>query len=108
MMKYSSLPHGTLMTPGPPKRTTTTTGVFSTSSQVTLEKVKFPEFGNNCLDTITADVFDSLTCRYDLIIGRDVLKKMGAHIDFHKEMIRWMDRELPMRDPSEEFSLKCP
>ena len=78
MIKLTSLPHGTSVTPSSPKRTTTTNGVFSSSAQVVLTDVRFPEFGNHRIDTITADVFDSPTCRYDVIVGRDILKTMGA------------------------------
>ena len=97
MIKDSSLPHRTMRVVGQPKRTTTTNGVFSTTSSVILENVKFPEFGNQCIDTIQADVFNSPTCRYDVILGRDVLDVMGAMIDFKANTISWMGREIPMK-----------
>ena len=82
MIKLTNLLHGASVTPSAPKRTTTTNRVFSSNAHVILTEVKFPKFGNHCIDTVIADVFDSLTCRYDLIIGRDILKKMGATNDF--------------------------
>ena len=79
--------------------------MFSSNSQVTLTDIRFPEFGNHRIDAFTADVFDSPTCRYDIIIGRDVLKTMGASIDFHNQTTRWLGRDLPMKDPSKAMLL---
>ena len=97
MMKQSSLPHGTTPTSTTPRRTTTTNGVFLTNTTITLSEVKFPEFGNHCIHNITADVFDSPTCQYDVILGRDVLKFMGVQIDFREHTITWMGRTIPMK-----------
>ena len=93
-----SLPHGTSLSPSLPKRTTTINGVYSTSAQVTLSRVKFPEFGNPCIEAIFTAVFDSPTCRYDMILGRDILQQMGATIDYKARIINWMNRDLPMKD----------
>ena len=90
MIKLTSLRHGASATPSAPKRTTTTNGVFASNAHVVLTEVKFPEFGNSCIDTVTVDVFNSPTCRYDLIIGRDILKTMGATIDFQRQIIHWL------------------
>ena len=62
MMKQSSLPHGAIPMLGRPKRTTTTNGVFSTSSFIKLQQIKFPEFGNQCIAEARADIFESPTC----------------------------------------------
>ena len=101
MVKQNSLPHGTIPNQSEPKRTTTTNGTFSTNSEVHLHQVKFPEFGNHCIDNIKADIFDSPSCRYDLIIGRDILKIMGIKIDFKGHVLTWMGRDLPMKSSSD-------
>ena len=101
MMKRSSLPHGTKPISTSPRRTTTTNGVFSTNSTITLDSVKFPEFGNHCIPRITADMFDSLTCQYDVILGCDILKLMGVLIDFQTHTINWMGRTVPMKSRKE-------
>ena len=101
MIKLTSLPHGASVTSSAPKKTTTTNGTFTSNAQVTLTNVKFPEFGNHLINKIQADVFDSPTCRYDIILGRDILEIMGATIDFDQHTIRWLGRDLPMKDPRE-------
>ena len=106
MIKLTSLPHGASVTPSIPKRTTTTKGVFSLNSHVILTEVKFPEFGNHCINIVIADVFNSPTCCYDLIGGRDVLNKMGTIIDFQNHTIRWLGRDLLMRD-FRELEVPC-
>ena len=56
-----------------------------------------PEFGNQCILTIEVAIFDSPTCRYDIILGRDILKLMGAQINFNTHTITWMGREIQMK-----------
>ena len=100
LIKDSSLPYGTTPDKSSPKRTTTTNGVFATTARVVLTDVKFPEFGNHRIDVIEADVFHSPTCRYDVILGRDILRIMGAKLDFHTQTIVWLDRQIPMKRSS--------
>ena len=75
--------------------------MFTTSSTITLQEVKFPEFGNHCIHNITADVFDSPTCQYHAILGRDILKLMGIKIDFQQHTITRMGRTIPMKSKAD-------
>ena len=97
MMKRNSLPHGAIPTSTTSQRTTTTNGGFATNSTVTLHNVKFSEFGNQCIHQITADIFDSPTCQYDIILGRNILKLMGVLIDFQAHTINWMGQTINMK-----------
>ena len=97
MMKRTSLPHGTQPTISHSRRTTTTNGVFLTNSTVSLTDVKFPEFGNHCIPTINAAIFDSPTCRYHIILGRDILKLMGAQINFSTHTMTWMGQKIQIK-----------
>ena len=87
MIKKSCFPFGVGKTKGTPKRKTTTNGTFSSSESVMLLQVKFPEFSNKNIGDIKADVFDSPTYRYDLIIGRNVLEGMVIILDFNKHQM---------------------
>ena len=82
MIKQTSLPHGAVLESGKPKRTTTTNGVFATTSSATIQRLKFPEFGNHCIERVHADVFHSPTCCYDIILGRDTMDIMGIKLNF--------------------------
>ena len=62
-----------------------------------LSQLKFLEFSNNNIGEIKADVFDSPTCRYDLLIGRDVIERMGIILDFNKHQMTWIDKIIPMK-----------
>ena len=97
MIKKSCFPFGVETTKGTPKKTTTTNGTFSSSESVMLSQVKFPELSNNNIGDIKTDVFDSPTCRYDLIKGRDVLERMGIILDFNKHQMTWTNKIIPMR-----------
>ena len=96
LIKTTSLPFGTVPNRGIAKSTTTTMGSFNSSSNVTLEQVKFPQFGNAIIGNVKADVFDSPNCRCDITMGGDILLKMGVNIDFDTKTTKWMGREIPM------------
>ena len=101
MIKKSCFPFGVETTKGTPKLTTTTNGTFSSSESVMLSQVKFPSFSNNNIGDIKADVFDSPTYRYDLIIGQDELERMGIILDFNKHQMTWTDKIIPMKSTIE-------
>ena len=69
MIKRSALPYGTHTSRGPTKQTTTTNGILNLSKVATIEQIKCPEF-NRKIQDITGDIFESPTCRYDVILGR--------------------------------------
>ena len=69
----------------------TLSGTLSSNREVTLNRVVFPEFfQSHYVDTIPARVFNT-DCRYDAIIGRDVLRDMGLKIDFASNSMIWDD-----------------
>ena len=97
LINKGSLPFGAIPTRGRAKQTTTTMGSFDSSSTALLEEIKFPQFGNCIIGSIKADVFDSPGSRYDIIVGRDILLRMGISLDFQSKVTRWMGHELPMK-----------
>ena len=57
----------------------------------------FPEFGNSKrIQEQQALVFDA-DCRYDLIIGNDLLTKMGIKLDYEDQSMTWMESTIPMK-----------
>lgn len=75
----------------------TLSGPMMSNRKVTLEGVYFPEFfKTRYLHTMEARVF-STPCRYDAIIGRDVLQEMGITLDFKNQMMTWDDCRVEMR-----------
>jgi len=80
LINKPSLPFGATQNKGKAKHTTTM-GSFDSSSTFNLQEVKFPQFGNCIIGNVKADVFDSPACRYDLIVGRDILLAMGIDLD---------------------------
>jgi len=97
LINKPSLPFGATPNEGKAKRTTTTMGSFDSSSTVNLQEVKFPQFGNCIIGNVKAYVFDSPACRYDLIVGRDILLAMGINLDFHTKVTKWMGHQIPMK-----------
>ena len=66
-----------------------------------LSQVKFPEFSNNNIGDIKAGVFNLPTFRYDLIIVRGVLERMGIILDFNKHQMTSTDKIIPMKSTAE-------
>ena len=96
MINRSALPYGTQTARGPAKRTTTTNGVMSSNETATIQRIKCPEF-NRIIHDLTGDVFDSPTCRYDIILGRRDIAKLGIKLDFSTHQIEWLNHSIPMK-----------
>ena len=85
-----------------PRRVETTAchtlaGNMSSTMEVDLEEVTFPEFfRTRRLDKFTARVFTA-ECRYDAIIGRDVLQDMGLKMDFKNNKMSWDECHVPFK-----------
>ena len=72
-------------------------GSFDSSSTINLQKVKFPQFGNCIIGNVKANVFYSPACRYDIIVGRDILLTMGISLDFQSKSTKWMGHKVLMK-----------
>ena len=90
-MSRKALPRGILGTTGPKITSVTMAGTFSSSQQVRLENIILPEFyKQRSLEQCNAYVFQA-PCRYDIIIGRDVLRQLGIIMDFDSQVMTWDD-----------------
>ena len=75
----------------------TLAGSFKSNQEVVLTRVTFPEFfKTRSVDEIKARVFEA-PCRYDIILGRDVLHEMELIIDFKECSMKWYDSSVSMR-----------
>ena len=94
------------LTRGPDKKKVKTSkwktkaGTFKTNQEC---KITFtlPQFHKNRDITWNAHVDESPLnqCRYDLIIGRDLMKEIGLDIKFSTCSLVWDNSEIPMQDP---------
>ena len=77
---------------------TTTQGNYSSDEVVYLEDVQMMEFTNaRHIRGAGAHVFDSPTCPYDLILGRDFLRSIGLVLDFQTDTVAWLDEWVNMK-----------
>ena len=97
MINRRAFPYGVNTMKGRAVRTETTQGTFTHNEQVTLTGMTFPEFGRRRIRDRVVGVFNSPTCRYDIILGRDVLKETGMALCFKNDTITWVDRTIPMK-----------
>ena len=76
---------------------TTLAGSFSSSEQLCVHDFVLPEFSSKQkLTKLKANVFNA-ECRYDMIVGRDVLRAFGIKLDFEDDCIVANDVSVPMR-----------
>ena len=111
-MNAKSLPKGINGKSVTPVQGSTLAGNFKSSREVNLTHLVFPEFSKHkALDKATMRVFDS-HCRYDMIIGRDVLRTLGLNLDFQDNIMTWDGQSVSMKpypqmklnDPEDELS----
>ena len=78
----------------------TLAGSYNTSEMVVTRNLRLPELDKNRnVDQQKALVFESKTCKYDVILGADFLTKTGIDVKYSTRTIEWFDNELPLRDP---------
>ena len=79
-------------------------GTFTTNRVVHLESILLPEFDRSLtISDATAFVFND-KCKYDIIVGRDILNKAGMILDFDKNRMTWLGRNVFMKTQDEMIS----
>jgi len=80
------------------KPVSTLAGTMTVTDTVTLRQIKLPEFDKNrTIDECKVLVFDA-PCQYDVLIGADLLKKLGVKLDYENGIVEWLGNTVPMRD----------
>ena len=82
----------------------TLAGTFTSNQEVSIGELILPEFHRGRrVDGVTARIFHA-PCRYDMVLGRDTLRKIGLVVDFDDNVMTWDDVTVPMK----LYSLKPP
>ena len=64
-----------------------------------MRNLRLPEFDKNRnVDQQKALVFQSETCKYDVILGADFLTKTGIDVKYSTGTMEWFNSELPLRN----------
>ena len=75
----------------------TMAGTFTSNQAVRLRDVVLPEFHRNrVIERLKARVFYN-PCRYDIILGRDVLRLLKLQTDFGANVMTWDDAVVSMK-----------
>ena len=70
---------------------------FSSNKELTLYNAILPEFHRSRhINKITTKIFHQ-KCRYDMIIGRDLLNELGIVLNFNDKTITWEKAQITMR-----------
>ncbi len=65
-----------------------------------MRNLRLPEFDKNRnIDQQKALVFQSETCKYDVILDDDFLTKTVDDVKYSTETMEWFDNQLPLRNP---------
>jgi hypothetical protein len=67
---------------------------------VMMRNLRLPELDKNRnIEQHKALIFEADTCKYDVILGADLLTKTGIDVKYSTNTIEWFKNELPLRDP---------
>ncbi len=78
----------------------TLAGSYQSSAIVVMRNLRLPELDKNInVEQQKALVFESDTCRYDVILGADFLTKHGIDVEYSTGTIDWLKNELALCDP---------
>ena len=76
----------------------TLAGTFTANEEVKLYNILLPEFHKTrCIQTLTARIFDH-GCRYDMILGRNLMNDLGIVLDFNTKSMAWDGSIVTMRE----------
>ena len=65
-----------------------------------MHNIRLPELDKNRnVEQQKALIFESETCKYDVILGADFLSKSGIDVKYSTGTIQWFENEIPLRDP---------
>ena len=75
----------------------TLAGTFSSDKELTLYNAILPEFHRSRhINKIITKIFHH-QCRYDMIIGRDLLNELGIVLNLDEKTITWAKAQITMR-----------
>jgi hypothetical protein len=78
----------------------TLAGSYQSSAMVVMHNLRLPELDKNRnIEQHKALIFESDTCKYNVILGADFLNKTGIDVKYSTNTIEWFKNELPLRDP---------
>ena len=98
LFNKAALPYRAPLIKTDPIQTTTTQGTYQCNEAVLMSNLLLPEFVNGRkITNVTAQVFDSQKCPYDIILGRDFLDSIGLDIQFSTGSIKWLDTIIDMK-----------
>ena len=96
--------HARCLQPGMHPRVTnrsvnTTMGTRDHVSEILLGDLVLPEFSRtkHISYPLWADIFDAPNCRCDIIIGRDLLRRLGIVLNFNTGLTTWDSVDVAMR-----------
>ena len=76
----------------------TLAGTFTANEEVKLYNILLPEFHKTRrIQTLTAKIFDH-GCRYDMILGRNLMNDLGIVLDFNTKSVAWDGSIVTMRE----------
>ena len=96
LIRRGAIPKGTEIRVTPShNHIQTTMGTMQVREYVIISNIAFPEFlPTRKVKAMKALIFDDNNVKYDIIIGRKQMHKMGIQIDLDKSTVTWIDRTI--------------
>ncbi len=82
------------------RQVNTLAGTYISTEEVIIRNLRLPEFDKNKnVNQQKALVFQSETCKYNVILGADFLTKTGIDAKYSTGTLEWFDNELLLCNP---------
>ncbi len=82
------------------RQVNTLAGTYTFTEVVIMRNLRLPELDKNRnVKEQKALVFQSETCKYNVILGADFLTKTGIDVKYSIGTMEWFDNELPLQNP---------
>ncbi len=78
----------------------TLAGTYTSTEIIIMSNLRLPEFDKNRnIDQQKALVFQSETCKYNVILGVVFLTKVGIDVKYSTGTMEWFNNKLPLCNP---------
>jgi hypothetical protein len=82
------------------RKVNTLAETYTSTEVFIMGNLRLPEFKKNRnVNQQKALVFQSETCKYNVILGADFMTKTGIDVNYSTETMEWFDNELPLCNP---------
>ena len=74
-------------------------GDFTTKTKADVKKLVLPQFSTRRNFNTTVHLFQNEKSQYDIVLGRDLLTRIGLVLDYKTKVFKWNKVSVAMKSP---------